>query len=157
MERFDDAWASAQAALGLFRQLGDDMWYAHTQRDIGLLHLRQGRPGEALAPLTEAIEVTRRAGDAYAEAMARHLRGVAHRGLGQLDEARSDLEAALATYQGGAYDWNQAVVLHDLIRALRADGASDEADRMESSAISANPAFVRMSGRDGAQAIPDED
>jgi hypothetical protein len=54
MERFDDAWASAQAALGLFRQLGDDMWYAHTQRDIGLLHLRQGRPGEALAPLTEA-------------------------------------------------------------------------------------------------------
>ncbi|WP_327136692.1 tetratricopeptide repeat protein [Streptomyces sp. NBC_01340] len=157
MERFDDAWASAQAALGLFRQLGDDMWYAHTQRDIGLLHLRQGRPGEALAPLTEAIEVTRRAGDAYAEAMARHLRGVAHRGLGQLDEARSDLEAALAIYQGGAYDWNQAVVLHDLIRALRADGASDEADRMESSAISANPAFVRMPGRDGAQAIPDED
>lgn len=56
MERFGDAWASAQAALGLFRQLGDDMWYAHTQRDIGLLHLRQGRPGEALAPLTEAIE-----------------------------------------------------------------------------------------------------
>ncbi|WP_328623003.1 tetratricopeptide repeat protein [Streptomyces sp. NBC_00354] len=157
MERFDDAWSSAQAALGLFRQLGDDMWYAHTQRDVGLLHLRQGRPDEALAPLTEAIEVTRRAGDAYAEAMARHLRGVAHRELGQPARARSDLEAALAIYQGGAYDWNRAVVLHDLIRALRADGASDEADRMESSAIATNPAFVRMPGRDGARAIPDED
>ncbi|WCN07390.1 tetratricopeptide repeat protein [Streptomyces sp. M92] len=157
MGRFDDAWASARAALGLFRELGDDMWYAHTQRDIGLLHVKQGRPDEALAPLTEAIEVTRRAGDAYAEAMARHLRGVAHRELGQLDEARSDLEAALAIYRGGAYEWNQAVVLHDLIPVLRAEGASDEADRMESSAISTNPAFVRMPGRDGAQAIPDEE
>ncbi|MEU2392672.1 tetratricopeptide repeat protein [Streptomyces sp. NPDC007369] len=157
MERFDDAWASVQAALALFRELGDDMWYAHTQRDVGLLHLRQGRPGEALAPLTEAIEVTHRAGDAYAEAMARHLRGVAHRELGRLDEARSDLEAALAIYQGGAYEWNQAVVIHDLLRALRADGASEEADRLESSAISTNPAFVRMPGRDGARTIPDED
>ncbi|MGW1710911.1 tetratricopeptide repeat protein [Streptomyces sp. NPDC002206] len=157
MERFDEAWASAQAALALFRQLGNEMWFSHTQRDVGWLHLRQGRPGEALTPLTEAINVTVRAGDAYAEAMARHLRGVAHRELGQLDKARSDLEATLAIYGGGAYEWNEAVVLHDLIRALRADGASDEADGMESSAISTNPVFVRMPGRDGAQAIPDED
>ncbi|MER5918129.1 hypothetical protein ABT124_49815 [Streptomyces sp. NPDC001982] len=64
---------------------------------------------------------------------------------------------ALAIYRDGAYEWNEAIVLHDLIRALRTDGASDEADRMESSAISANPVFVRMPGRDGAQAIPDED
>lgn len=89
--------------------------------------------------------------------MARHLRGVAHRELSQMDEARSDLETALAIYQGGTYGWNQAVVLHDLIRALRADGAFDEAEHLESSAISTNPAFVRMSGRDGARAIPDED
>ncbi|MER6062389.1 tetratricopeptide repeat protein [Streptomyces sp. NPDC001792] len=157
MERFDDAWSSARAALDLFQQLGNEMWYSHTQRDVGWLYLRQGRPNEALAPLTEAIDVTRRAGDAYAEAMARHLRGVAHREIGQLGEARSDLEAALAIYQGGAYEWNEAVVLHDLIRALRADGASDEADRMEASAISSNPVFVRMPGRDGARAIPDED
>ncbi|MEU5812081.1 tetratricopeptide repeat protein [Streptomyces sp. NPDC047718] len=157
MERFDDASASARAALDLFRQLGHEMWAAHTQRDVGWLHLRQGQPGEALAPLTEAIDVTRRAGDAYAEAMARHLRGVAHRELGQLDEARSDLEAALAIYQGGAYEWNEAVVLHDLIRTLRAGGGAEEADRMEASAISTNPDFVRMPGRDGAQAIPDED
>lgn len=157
MGQFDDAWASARAALDLFREIGDAMWYAHTQRDVGLLYLRQDRPGEALAPLAEAIETTRRAGDAYAEAMARHLRGVAHRELGQLADARSDLEAALTTYQGGAYEWNQAVVLHDLIRVLRAEGAADEADRMEFSAVSTNPAFVRMPGRDGAQAIPDED
>ncbi|MFD0268573.1 tetratricopeptide repeat protein [Streptomyces sp. NPDC127106] len=157
MGRFDDASASARAALDLFRQLGNEMWAAHTQRDVGWLHLRQGRPGEALAPLTEAIDVTRRAGDAYAEAMARHLRGVAHRDLGHLDEARSDLDAALAIYRGGAYEWNEAVVLHDLIRALRAGGAADEADRMESAAISTNPDFVRMPGRDGAQAIPDEE
>ncbi|MGW1803333.1 tetratricopeptide repeat protein, partial [Streptomyces sp. NPDC001984] len=134
MERFDDAWVSARAALDLFRQLANEMWYAHTQRDVGWLHLRQGRPGEAVAPLTEAIDVTRRAGDAYAQAMARHLRGVAHRELRQLDEARSDLQAALAIYRDGAYEWNEAIVLHDLIRALRTDGASDEADRMESSA-----------------------
>ncbi|MGW0633210.1 hypothetical protein [Streptomyces sp. NPDC002758] len=86
-----------------------------------------------------------------------NLRGVAHRELRQLDEARSDLQAALAIYRDGAYEWNEAIVLHDLIRALRTDGASDEADRMESSAISANSVFVRMPGRDGAQAIPDED
>ncbi|MFJ2825446.1 tetratricopeptide repeat protein [Streptomyces toxytricini] len=89
--------------------------------------------------------------------MAAHLRGVAHRELGRPDEARSELEAALAVYRGGAYEWNRAVVLHDLLRALRASGPSDEADRMESSAISTNPAFVRMAGRDGARTIPDED
>lgn len=157
MERFDDAWTAARAALDLFRQLGNEMWHSHTQRDVGWMHLRQSRPDEALAPLTEAIEVTRRAGDAYAGAMARHLRGVAHRETGQLSEARDDLQAALDIYRGGAYEWNEAVVLHDLIRALRADGASDEADRMESSAISTNQAFVRMPGRDGARSIPDED
>ncbi|MFI1941888.1 hypothetical protein ACH44C_32755 [Streptomyces purpureus] len=154
MERFDDAWGSAHAALDRFRQLGNEMWHAHTQRDVGWLHLRQGSPDQALAPLGD---VTRRAGDAYAEAMARHLRGVAHRELGELSDARGDLEAALAIYQAGAYEWNEAAVLHDLIRTLRADGASDEADRMESSAISTNPAFARMPGRDGARAIPDEE
>ncbi|MEW1780474.1 tetratricopeptide repeat protein [Streptomyces sp. NPDC086777] len=157
MGRFDDAWASARTALDLFQQLGNEMWYSHTQRDVGWLHLRQGRPGEAVAPLTEAVDVTRQAGDAYAESMARHLRGVAHRELGQLNEARSDLEAALAIYRGGAYEWNEAAVLHDLIRVLRADGASDEADRTESSATLGNPIFVQMTGRDGARAIPDED
>lgn len=93
----------------------------------------------------------------YAEAMARHLRGVVCRELGQLNEACSDLETALAIYEDGAYEWNQAVVVHDLVRALRAEGSFDQAERLESLTISTNPAFNRMSGRDGAHAIPDED
>ncbi|MFJ7077704.1 tetratricopeptide repeat protein [Streptomyces sp. NPDC098781] len=156
LERYDDAWAAAWASLDVFRQLRHDQWHAHTQRDIGWLHLRQGRPAEAVEPLTEAVEVTRRAGDAYAEAMARHLRGVAHRELGRPEEARADLEAALAIYQGGAYEWNEAIVLHDLIRALRAGGATAEADGVESG-VAANLAFARTRGRDGAWAIPDEE
>ncbi|MEU9398129.1 tetratricopeptide repeat protein [Streptomyces sp. NPDC048242] len=155
--RFDDAWASVRAALDLFEQLGNEMWCAHTERDVGWLQLRQDRPDQALAPLTRAIEVTGRAGDAYAEAMALHLRGVAYRELGRFREARDDLEAALAVYRGGAYEWNEAAVLHDLIRALRADGAAEEAAALEAAAVADHPAFVRMAGRDGARAVPDEE
>ncbi|MEU8837384.1 hypothetical protein [Streptomyces sp900116325] len=53
----------------LFQQLANKMWFRHTQRDVDWLHQRQGRPGEALSPLTETIDMTARAGDAYSEAM----------------------------------------------------------------------------------------
>ncbi|MEU9355783.1 NB-ARC domain-containing protein [Streptomyces griseoloalbus] len=148
---------TARTALGIFQQLGDEMWAAHTQRDIGWLHLKKGRPAEALGPLTHAVEVTRRAGDSYAGAMARHLRGVAHRDLGRCPEAHADFDAALEIYRSGHYEWNEAAVLHDVVRCLRAEGRAEEAETLETSTAAANPDFVRMHGRNGAEAVPDED
>ncbi|MFF9170716.1 MULTISPECIES: tetratricopeptide repeat protein [unclassified Streptomyces] len=157
MGRLDEAAATADTARRIFEQLDDEIWQAHTDRDIGWLRIKTGRAEAALEPLTHAIEVTTRAGDAYAGAMARHLRGVAHRELGHYTEAHADLEAALETYRSGSYEWNEAAVTHDVVLALRAEGRMTEADSLEETAAATNPIFVRMQGRDGAQAVPDED
>lgn len=157
MGDLDAASETAETAVGIFRQVGDEMWVAHTQRDVGWLHLKEGRPTEALGPLSHAIEVTERAGDAYANAMARHLRGVAHRDLGHYTEAHADFDAALEAYRSGDYAWNEAAVIHDVVRALRAEGRSDEAATLETGTAAANPFFTGMCGRNGAEAVPDED
>lgn len=157
MGRLDEAEARARTALSLFEQVGDEMWQAHTQRDIGWLHIKAGRPETALEPLTHAIDVTERAGDAYAGSMARHLRGVAYRELGRYPETHADLEAALGVYRAGSYEWNEAAVTHDVVLALRAEGRTAEADSLAETTAAANPVFIRMRGRDGAEAVPDED
>ncbi|MGW2116208.1 NB-ARC domain-containing protein [Streptomyces zhihengii] len=157
MGRLDEAAATARSALNIFEQVGDEMWQAHTQRDIGWLHLKDRRPADAVEPLSFAIEVTGRAGDAYAGAMARHLRGVAHRELGRYPEAHADLAAALDTYRSGSYGWNEAAVVHDVVLLLRAEGRTGEADSLTAGTAAANPVFDRMHGRDGAVAVPDED
>ncbi|WP_217142520.1 tetratricopeptide repeat protein [Streptomyces sp. AC627_RSS907] len=153
----DGAADAARTALATFQQIGDEMWFAHTQRDVGWLHLRAGRPEEAVEPLTHAVEVTARAGDAYAGAMALHLRGVAHRELGHWPQAHADLQAALDVYRSGDYEWNEAAVVHDVVRALRAEGRTEEAGTLETATAAANPFFTGMRGRDGAVAVPDED
>ncbi|MEU8619757.1 tetratricopeptide repeat protein [Streptomyces sp. NPDC048623] len=157
MGRLDEAAHTADIALGVFEQLGDEMWQAHTQRDIGWLHLKAGRPEAALAPLTYAVEVTERAGDAYAGSMALHLRGVAYRELGRYAEAHADLEAALAVYRSGSYEWNEAAVTHDVVLCLRSEGRATEADTLAEATAAANPIYLRMQGRNGAEAVPDED
>ncbi len=157
MGQLDDAAATAREAIALFEQLGNEMWVAHTQRDVGWLHLRAGRPQDAEAPLTHAVDACAAAGDAYAGAMARHLRGVAYRELGRYPEAHADFDAALEVYRSGSYEWNEAAVAHDVIRTLRAEGRTEEADVMERGISVANPIFDCMHGRDGAVAVPDED
>lgn len=157
MGQLDDAAATAREAIALFEQLGDEMWVAHTHRDVGWLHLRAGRPQDAEAPLTHAVDACDAAGDAYGGAMARHLRGVAYRELGRYPEAHADFDAALEVYRSGSYEWNEAAVAHDVIRTLRAEGRTEEADVMERDISVANPIFDRMHGRDGAVAVPDED
>jgi tetratricopeptide (TPR) repeat protein len=157
MGDLDEAAATAGRALGIFQRIGHEMWYAHTQRDVGWLHLKESRPEEALEPLTHAIEVTGRAGDAYAGAMAHHLRGVAYRDLGRFPESHADFGTALEVYRSGDYEWNEAAVLHDVVRALRAEGRTEEAQRLETATAADNPVFVRMPGRNGAEAVPDED
>ncbi|MFE1326431.1 tetratricopeptide repeat protein [Streptomyces sp. NPDC058735] len=110
MGRLDDAAATAREAITLFEQLGNTMRVAHTQRDVGWLHLRAGRPADAEAPLTHAVNACAAAGDAYAGAMARHPRGVAHRELGRYPEAHSDFDAVLDVCRAGSCAWNQAAV-----------------------------------------------
>ncbi|KRV48360.1 hypothetical protein AQ490_25445 [Wenjunlia vitaminophila] len=159
MGQLDDAAATAREAIALFEQLGNEMWVAHTQRDVGWLHLRAGRPqdADAEAPLTHAVDACAVAGDAYAGAMARHLRGVAYREVGRYPEAHADFDAALEVYRSGSYEWNEAPVAHDVIRTLRVEGRTEEADVMHRETSVANPIFDRTHGRDGAVAVPDED
>ncbi|OSP41624.1 hypothetical protein B7767_20170 [Streptomyces sp. 13-12-16] len=157
MGRIEDAAATARQAISMFEQLGNHMWVAHTQRDLGWLQLRARRPQDAEAPLTHAVDACAAAGDSYAGAMARHLRGVAYRELGRYTEAHADFDAALAIYRSGSYEWNEAAIAHDVIRTLRMEGRAEEADIMERDMSVENPIFERMHGRDGAVVVPDED
>jgi tetratricopeptide (TPR) repeat protein len=157
MGRLRRAQQEAERALSIFEELGHTLWYSHTLRDVGWLQIRTGSPEKAIPPLTKAIERTRQAGDAYAEAMARHLRGIAYRETNRFAEARQEFGRALEIYRTGRYTWTEAACAHDFIRALRAEGAHDEADRVESTLKTSNPLFERMAGRNGAVAIPDED
>ncbi|WP_158709994.1 hypothetical protein [Streptomyces katrae] len=47
-------------------------------------------------------------------------------------------------------------MVHDVVRALRSEGRADEAESLESATAAANPAFVLMHGRNGAEAVADE-
>ncbi|MFJ8547202.1 tetratricopeptide repeat protein [Streptomyces sp. NPDC093586] len=89
--------------------------------------------------------------------MAHHLRGVAYRELGRYPEAHADLDAALEICGAGSYEWNEAGVAHDVIRTLRKEGRTAEADIMARDLSAANPVFDRTQDRDGAVAVPDED
>ena len=62
----------------------------------GVLYDQEGRDGEAVASLTTAMELFQQVGDRTGEARAVNSLGVVARGRGELDRARSYLQASLA-------------------------------------------------------------
>jgi CHAT domain-containing protein/Tfp pilus assembly protein PilF len=97
-----------RGALDLARQVPDPRTEVTALANLGFLELRRHRPAAALEWSRQALERT--ADDAGAEAIARHVLGVAQRELGQLAEAETELARARAICQARE-DRNRAASL----------------------------------------------
>jgi diguanylate cyclase (GGDEF)-like protein len=84
--------------------------------------LRTGRPREALDAANRALPVVRRFGDARSEPQLLHNGGLARLALGQLRSARTDLDAALALWQGSGAHGPLRAALRQYADALAAAG-----------------------------------
>jgi CHAT domain-containing protein/Flp pilus assembly protein TadD len=99
-------------ALGLFRQARDRPRQAATLNALGLLALGESRPGEALAPLRQALAL--RAPESRGRAVTLTTLAVAYRELGRLPDARRAYAEALPIFRRLGDDREQAQSLANL-------------------------------------------
>jgi diguanylate cyclase (GGDEF)-like protein len=88
-----------QEALGQATRDGSPRLMAQAWINLSDGWARGDRPAQALAVLDQALPVLQRHHDLRAMASLLHNRGLAHLGLGQLAQGRTDLEEALALWQ----------------------------------------------------------
>ena len=86
--RFDEGRGLLDRARGLFAEAGDDRMMARALTSLGLLHLDEGMPAEALPPLLEAIERVDEVDDPRTALYARHNLAWGLAELGECGEAR---------------------------------------------------------------------
>ena len=101
----------------------------------GVLYDQEGRDGEAVASLTTAMELFQQVGDRTGEARAVNSLGVVARGRGELDRARSYLQASLALRD--ELGWGISTTLNNL-GLVAMDAGDQDAARDHSSASSSS-------------------
>lgn len=94
--RMEDAQVHCEAALALFRELGDRPFEGDLTINLGTLHLDRGRPDEARRRLQEALTMSKEPGLPGLEGTTRLHIGILARRQGRFDEAQTECEAALA-------------------------------------------------------------
>lgn len=99
-DRGGDASAEAvkrfDAALGLWRELGDRSWEALTLTQLGWTHVTLSRYGEAIDSLGRALAIFREVKDLTGEGKAANGLGMVFNDSKQYDKARDAYERALA-------------------------------------------------------------
>lgn len=97
---WEKARLSAEEALGVFRKLGDRRGEGFVlAANLGRYHLTKGEPAQALERLREALAIFKQTGDRQGIALAHHASGQALAKMGDLEEARRELEQALDTVE----------------------------------------------------------
>lgn len=96
--RYDQALELLRRAIDLFREAGNRSGESDALNDLGRTLCRTGRAADALACHQRSLALAEQTDDRYERGRA--LDGLAHarRALGDLDQARSDWEAAAALY-----------------------------------------------------------
>ena len=105
--------ALLEQALFDARELGDQEAIAYAQQVAGLLYGRENSDAEALAAFHEALQTAKGAFPAL-EAAIYSNKSLVHHRLGQLDEARTLLKAALSIYRALDDRRREGIVLHNL-------------------------------------------
>jgi DNA-binding SARP family transcriptional activator/tetratricopeptide (TPR) repeat protein len=96
--RLDEAAGCFREALGIWKAIGAH-GHGHALENLGRMQLESGRPGEAIASLTEAYRLHVASGDLMGQAGTLQHLARAHRDAGQEDQARESLAAALALFE----------------------------------------------------------
>jgi diguanylate cyclase (GGDEF)-like protein len=111
-----------EEARRLARPLGSVRLNALILANLADAWLQVGRPRDALAAATQALPVVRRFGDMRSEPMLLHNGGLARLALGQLHQARADLDAAAALWERAGATGQLRAALRQYADALAAAG-----------------------------------
>jgi tetratricopeptide (TPR) repeat protein len=95
----DEATECLQEALGILTAFGGGNGQGHVLENLGRIYLESGRLPEAIASLSDAHRFHLASGDLMGQAAALKYLGQAQHGVGQADQARESLRAALAIFK----------------------------------------------------------
>jgi tetratricopeptide (TPR) repeat protein len=112
----DEATECLQEALGIVTAIRGGNGQGHVRENLGRIYLESGRLPEAIASLSEAHRFHLASGDLMGQAAALKYLGQAQHGVGQADQARESLEAALALFM----DLDARVEVEDIQAVLSA-------------------------------------
>jgi DNA-binding SARP family transcriptional activator len=94
-----------RGAVAAAERAGDPLIAARFQADLGYVLVLEGRYLDALHSLDAAVRLAGALGRSTFLALAHCDRGIAHMGLGNLEEADADFAAARALYERVGSDW----------------------------------------------------
>jgi CHAT domain-containing protein/tetratricopeptide (TPR) repeat protein len=112
--RYDDALASLNEALALYRRVGPERKVGSTLNFLGQIRLQLGQPDAALAADREALALHRRLGERRAEALSLTNLGRAWSSLGESQKALESYEAALGVWRRLGARREEAATLKNL-------------------------------------------
>jgi len=95
--RLDEAAECLQEALGIQKEMSL-YTRGHMLLNLGRVHLQSGQLAEAIASLAEGCRLLAASGDLIGQARGLRYLGAAQRGVGQEDQARESMAAALALF-----------------------------------------------------------
>ncbi|HEX3924240.1 MAG TPA: BTAD domain-containing putative transcriptional regulator [Streptosporangiaceae bacterium] len=143
-QRAADAVGYFQQALAIYTEIGDEIGQAKTANNLAYSYALLGRHEEAIAALTDVIDLQRRVGQRYGEAVALCNLGEAYRELGRLDEAIGACHEALAVVREIGATRDEGYALYGLGRAyLDLRQPAQAADFLEQAEVIHNAAGDR--------------
>ncbi|MBM7784534.1 AfsR/SARP family transcriptional regulator [Tenggerimyces flavus] len=96
LERYDRAEPELEAALAIYRQLGDVLGQAVALNNLGICCQQDGRLDQSVVRYQEVLAIYRGLGRTAGEATILNNLGNVHRSAGRLDEAIEDFQRSLA-------------------------------------------------------------
>jgi tetratricopeptide (TPR) repeat protein len=154
IRQFEQAERANRQALAILVRIGDQGGEAGALDELGLLYRRMGRLEEAVTFHRQAADIRFDVQDPAAEGRSRNNMAIALIELERHDEARRELERAIACkepFGHAAEPWTTWALLHDLERAA---GDAQVAARGRQRAVETYLAYRRAGGesrRPGAQ------
>jgi adenylate cyclase len=110
----ENALASWEQGVAVFRQAGDEQGVARVQINMGILHMERGRYPEALDHLLDALRRAEIAGNARLIATAQANLGAIHKDLRDAPQAKVHLEEGIATFRAMGDSASQIPLLGNL-------------------------------------------
>jgi tetratricopeptide (TPR) repeat protein len=142
--RFDDALASFEQALPVFREAGQSRLLAWTLRNLGTVHQQRGRYEDALASFEQALPVFRETEDLRGEAWTLRPLGEVHREQGRNQEAIDSFQRAVVIFRRLDDRLGEALATVALGDTYRVQGQHDQAATRLEQAL---PVFRRFGDR----------
>ena len=133
--RYNEARSYHESALSFFTESGHQLNRAVTLGNIAEIEFIQGDLGAARRIASEGLELCDRLGDREGMGLFHSTLGSVYRRVAMLDEAKSELEAALAIADEVGLHWLAASTLVDLALVHLSEGPADLAASQAADAI----------------------